>query len=69
MEEGIFGVVVIALIFVVLYAVILLKASRLARALALFLVTYALIASFTEDTFSDVSTYFLHLTVAASLIT
>jgi hypothetical protein len=68
MEEGFFGVVVCALVIVVLYAVILLKASRLARALALFLVTYALIASFTEDTFSDVSTYFLHLTVAASLI-
>jgi hypothetical protein len=68
MEEGIFGVLVCALVLVVLYAVILLKASRLARALALFLVTYALISSYTEDTFSDVSTYFLHLTVAASLI-
>jgi hypothetical protein len=35
--------------------------------MALFLVTYCLIASFTEDAFTDVSTYMLHLTVAASL--
>ena len=68
MQEGILGVVVCALILLVLFASILFKASGLARALALFLVTYVLIASFTEDAFSDVSTYVLHLTVAASLI-
>ena len=68
MQEGILGVVICALILVVLFAAILFKASGLARALALFLVTYVLIASFTEDAFSDVSTYLLHLTVAASLI-
>ena len=68
MQEGILGVVICALILLVLFAAILFKASGLARALALFLVTYVLIASFTEDAFSDVSTYLLHLTVAASLI-
>jgi hypothetical protein len=68
MQEGILGVVICALILLVLFASILFKASGLARALALFLVTYVLIASFTEDAFSDVSTYVLHLTVAASLI-
>ena len=69
MEEGLLGVVICALVIVVLFAVILLKTSGLARALALFLVTYVLVASFTEDAFSDVTTYFLHLTVAASLVT
>ena len=68
MQEGILGVVICALMLVVLFAAILLKTSGLARALALFLVTYVLVASFTEDAFSDVSTYLLHLTVAASLI-
>jgi hypothetical protein len=68
MEEGLLGVVVCALVLLVLLGAILLKTSGLARALALFLVTYVLVASFTEDAFSDVSTYFLHLTVAASLI-
>jgi hypothetical protein len=38
------------------------------RALALFLSTYVLIASFTETGFSDASTYLLELTLAASLI-
>jgi hypothetical protein len=69
MEEGIFGVVLCVSVLLVLFAAILLKTSGPTRALALFLVTYVLVASFTEDAFSDVSTYFLHLTVAASLIT
>jgi hypothetical protein len=68
MQEGIVGVVACALILLVLFAAILLKTSGLARALALFLATYVLVASFTEDAFSDVTTYLLHLTVAASLI-
>ena len=37
------------------------------RALALFLVTYCLVASFTEVGFTDVSPYLLDLFVAASL--
>ena len=68
MEEGILGVLICALVLLALFAAILLKTSGLARALALFLVTYVLVASFTEDAFSDVTTYVLHLTVAASLI-
>jgi hypothetical protein len=69
MEEGILGVIICALVLLVLFGAILLKTSGQARALALFLVTYILVASFTEDAFSDVTTYFLSLTVAASLIT
>ena len=38
------------------------------RALALFLVTYCLVASFTEVGFTDASTYLLELTLAASLL-
>ena len=38
------------------------------RALALFLVTYCVVASFTEDAFTDVSPYLLDLFVAASLL-
>ena len=38
------------------------------RALALFLVTYCLVASFTEDGFTDVTPYLLDLTLAASLL-
>jgi hypothetical protein len=68
MQEGILGVVTCVLMLVVLFAAILLKTSGLARALALFLVMYVLLGSITEDAFSGVSTYLLHLTVAASLI-
>ena len=38
------------------------------RALALFLVTYSLVASFTQVGFTDATTYLLELTVAASLL-
>jgi len=40
----------------------------LRRALALFLVTYCLVASFTEDGFTDATPYLLEVTLAASLL-
>jgi hypothetical protein len=68
MQEGLFGVAVCALILVYLLAACLFQPPGLRRALALFLVTYVLIASFTEDAFTNVSMYMLHLTIAASLL-
>ena len=68
MQEGLIGVTVCALIVVYLLAACLFQPPGLYRALALFLVTYVLIASFTEDAFTDVSMYMMHLTVAASLL-
>jgi hypothetical protein len=68
MQEGFFGVAVCALILVYLLAACLFQPLGLRRAIVLFLVTYCLIASFTEDAFTDVSTYMLHLTAAASLL-
>ena len=38
------------------------------RALALFLVVYCVVASFTESGLSDASPYLLELTLAASLV-
>jgi len=68
LQEGIFGVLVCAMILVWLFVVAFFRPRGVRRALALFLVTYCTLASFTEDAFSDVSTYLLHLTVAASLL-
>jgi hypothetical protein len=68
MQEGLFGVVVCASILVWLLVTAFFQPSGVRRALTLFLVTYCTIASFTEDSFTDVSTYLLHLTVAASLL-
>jgi hypothetical protein len=68
MQEGLLGVIICALVLVYLFAACLFQPPGLRRALALFLVTYVLIASFTEDAFTDVSMYMLHLTVAASLL-
>ena len=68
MQEGLFGVVVCAVILVWLYVAAFFRPRGVRRALALFLVTYCTLSSFTEDSFTNVSTYLLHLTVAASLL-
>ena len=68
MQEGLFGVVACAMILAWLFVVAFFQPPGLRRALALFLITYCLLSSFTEDAFTDASTYLLHLTVAASLL-
>lgn len=66
--QGLFGVAVCAAILVFLLIAAYFQPRGLRRALALFLVTYCLVASFTEVGFTDVSIYLLDLTVAASLL-
>jgi O-antigen ligase len=67
-EEGLFGVVICAAILLFVLTTSYFQPRGLQRALALFLVAYALVASFTEVGFTDVSPYLLDLTVAASLL-
>ena len=68
MMEGLLGVVICATILAFLFVTAFFQPRGVQRALALFLVTYCTLASFTETSFTDVSTYLLHLTVAASLL-
>jgi hypothetical protein len=68
MQEGLFGVAVCTLTLVFLLVAALFQSPSVQRALVMFILTYCLISSFTEDAFTDVSTYLLHLTVAASLL-
>jgi hypothetical protein len=66
--EGLFGVVVCAMILAFLFVAAFFQPHGVQRALALFLVTYCTVASYTEVSFTQASTYLLHLTVAASLL-
>jgi hypothetical protein len=68
MMEGLFGVVVCAMMLVFLFVAAFFQPRGVQRALALFLLTYCTLASYTEVSFTDVSTYLLHLVVAASLL-
>ena len=68
MQEGLFGVVVCAMILVWLFVTAFFQPRGVRRALALFILTYCMLASFTEDAFTSASTYLLGLTVAASLL-
>jgi hypothetical protein len=68
MQEGLYGVVLCAMVLAFLFAASFFHPPGVRRALALFIVTYCTLASFTEDAFTDVSTYLLDLTVAASLV-
>ena len=66
--QGLFGVVVCATMLLFLLVAAYFQPRGVQRALALFLVTYCLVASFTEVGFTDASMYLLDLTLAASLL-
>ena len=67
-EQGRVGVAVITLIFVVFLARILIRRPSMARAVALFLLVYVLIASYTETGIGDMSGYVLHLMLAMVMV-
>ena len=67
-DQGLFGIVVCAAMLLFLLVTAYFQPRGARRALALFLITYCLVASFTEVGFTDASPYLLDLTVAASLL-
>lgn len=67
-QQGLFGVVVCAAILLFLLVTAFFQPRGVQRALALFLVTYCLVASYTEVGFTDASMYLLDLYLAASLL-
>jgi hypothetical protein len=66
--QGLFGVVLCASILGFLLVAAFRHQRGVRRALAFFLVTYCLVASFTEVGFTNASPYLLELTLAASLL-
>jgi hypothetical protein len=68
LEQGLFGVVVCAIIPLFLLVAAFFQPPSTRRALALFLITYCLVASFTQVGFAQPTTYLLELTLAASLL-
>jgi hypothetical protein len=67
-DQGLFAVVVCATMLLVLFATACFRARGIQRALALFLVTYCTVTSFTESGISAPSTFLLYLALAASLL-
>ncbi len=67
-DQGIVGMALDGLTFLILLIAALLRPRGPSRAIALFLIVYCLIASFTETGMGGASTYLLDLTLAASLI-
>jgi hypothetical protein len=68
LQQGFFGVIVCAAMLVFLLILCFFQPPGVERALALFLCTYALIASFTQVGFASATIYLLELTLAASLL-
>lgn len=68
LQQGLFGVIVCAAMPLFLLVTSLFQPAGTKRALALFFVTYCLIASITQVGFADDTTYLLELTLAASLL-
>jgi O-Antigen ligase len=67
-DEGLIGVTVCATVLLFLFVAAYFQPRGVQRALALFLVTYLLIASFTEDGFTDATTYLLEIALVGSLL-
>ena len=67
-EQGLWGVVLCATILLFLLVTAYYQPRGVQRALALFLVTYCMVASFTEVGFTDASMYLLDIYLAASLL-
>ena len=68
MEQGIFGVIVCAAMLIFLLFAAFLQPISIRRTLALFLIVYSLVASFTQVGFADATTYLLEISLAASLL-
>lgn len=66
--QGLFGVTVGAGVLLFLLVTAYFRPRGVRRALALFLLTFCLVSSFTEVGFMDASMYLLDLTLAASLL-
>jgi hypothetical protein len=67
-DQGIVGCVICAIMLIFLLTAAFFHQDRVQRSLALFLVTYDLVASFTEVGLGEVGMYLLDLTLVASLI-
>lgn len=67
-DQGLFGVAIVAAIFLLLLVAVGFARAGPERALATFLVVYCAIASYTEVGLGDASPYLLHIVVAASLL-
>lgn len=67
-EQGMLGLTLVTLFLLTLVLVAISRPPSPARAYAIFLITYALVASYTEVGLGDASPYLLHLFVAAALL-
>jgi hypothetical protein len=67
-QQGLVGVTLCICIVIFLYIACAFQTDRTKRALALFLTTYCLLASITEDGFATPTTYLLDVMLAASLL-
>jgi hypothetical protein len=68
-EQGYLGLTLVAAFLLTLFGLAALRPPGLTRAIALFLVVYCVIASYTEAGLGDASPYLLNLTIAAVLLT
>lgn len=68
-QQGLVGVVILVMILVGLAFTAALRPPSPARACAVFLLVYCLIASYTQTGLGDVTSYLLHFVVAATLLT
>jgi O-antigen ligase len=67
-EQGYLGLTIVVAFLLTLLGVALLRPPSITRAIALFLIVYCVVASYTEAGLADASPYLLNLTIAAVLL-
>jgi hypothetical protein len=67
-DQGLFGIALCASLVIFLFVLAYFRPRGVHRAMALFLVTYCLVASYTETGLSQPSSYLLDMALAASLL-
>ncbi len=68
-EQGLVGVAIVGMLMAGLIFAAMIRPPSPARACAVFLIVYCLVASYTQTGLGDASSYFLHVAVAAALLT
>jgi O-Antigen ligase len=67
-DQGLFGIALCASLIIFLFVLAYFRPRGVHRAMALFLVTYCLVASYTETGLSQPSSYLIDMALAASLL-
>lgn len=67
-QQGLVGVTIVGIVFLAVFVCAVVRLPSASRSLALFLVTYCVVSSYTASTLGDANEFLLHMFVAAAAL-